>query len=207
MDGWSRTCRWTDGRVVVSVRVRRLVCPVLGCSRQTFREQVPGIVERYQRRTNRLTSQLGSVVQELAGRAGARLSRVPACGISRSIALAHAHVPGGGTAARWRRTSSLVREAGGVPPGRGTATCIVIVPARARHRRLRTQTQALPHLHSFANGLELDRAAVDAGLTRPYHNGRTEGVNTRIKRIMRQLPRKHRTYKRVRIMHAQSRQL
>jgi len=45
----------------------------------------------------------------------------------------------------------------------------------------------LPHLHSFANGLELDRAAVDAGLTLPYHNGRTEGVNTRTKRIMRQM--------------------
>lgn len=45
----------------------------------------------------------------------------------------------------------------------------------------------LPHLHSFANGLELDRAAVDAGLTRPYHNDRTEGVNTRTKRIMRQM--------------------
>ncbi|GAA2957217.1 ISL3 family transposase [Streptomyces flavovirens] len=45
----------------------------------------------------------------------------------------------------------------------------------------------LPRLHSFANGLELDRAAVDAGLTLPYHNGRTEGVNTRTKRIMRQM--------------------
>ncbi|GAA1292467.1 hypothetical protein GCM10009647_002560 [Streptomyces sanglieri] len=45
----------------------------------------------------------------------------------------------------------------------------------------------LPHLHSFTNGLELDRAAVDAGLTLPYHNGRTEGVNTRTKRIMRQM--------------------
>lgn len=45
----------------------------------------------------------------------------------------------------------------------------------------------LPHLHSFANGLELDRAAVDAGLTLPYHIGRTEGVNTRTKRIMRQM--------------------
>ena len=45
----------------------------------------------------------------------------------------------------------------------------------------------LPHLHSFANGLELDRAAVNAGLTLPYHNGRTEGVNTRTKRIMRQM--------------------
>nr|QIZ00598.1 transposase [Streptomyces sp. S1D4-11] len=77
-----------DGRrVVVSVRVRRLVCLVLGCPRQTFREQVPGVVERYQRRTNRLADQLGLVVKELAGRAGARLSRVLACAISRSAAL------------------------------------------------------------------------------------------------------------------------
>ncbi|MGW7448454.1 transposase, partial [Kitasatospora sp. NPDC054795] len=45
----------------------------------------------------------------------------------------------------------------------------------------------LPHLHSFSNGLELDRAAVDAGLTLPHHNGRTEGVNTHTKRIMRQM--------------------
>jgi len=45
----------------------------------------------------------------------------------------------------------------------------------------------LPHLHSFANGLELDRAAVDAGLTLRYHNGRTEGVNTTTKKIMRQM--------------------
>jgi transposase len=44
-----------DGRrVVVRVRVRRLVCPTPGC-RQTFREQVPGVLERYQRRTTRLT--------------------------------------------------------------------------------------------------------------------------------------------------------
>ncbi|MFD8708498.1 ISL3 family transposase [Kitasatospora sp. NPDC059648] len=77
-----------DGRrVVVSVRVRRLVCPVLGCPRQTFREQVPGVVERYQRRTRRLADQLGAVVKELAGRAGARLSRALTCAISRSSAL------------------------------------------------------------------------------------------------------------------------
>ncbi|MEU0941156.1 ISL3 family transposase, partial [Embleya sp. NPDC005971] len=77
-----------DGRrVVVSVRVRRLVCPMLDCPRQTFREQVPGVVERYQRRTRRLTHQLGYVVEELAGRAGARLSRALTCAISRSTAL------------------------------------------------------------------------------------------------------------------------
>lgn len=45
----------------------------------------------------------------------------------------------------------------------------------------------LPHLHSFCNGLELDRAAVNAGLTLPHPNGRTEGVNTRTKRIMSQM--------------------
>ncbi|MGI5493919.1 ISL3 family transposase [Microtetraspora malaysiensis] len=77
-----------DGRkVVVSVRVRRLVCPALGCPRQTFREQVPGLLERYQRRTNRLTGQLGAVVTELAGRAGARLSQALDIAISKSTAL------------------------------------------------------------------------------------------------------------------------
>ncbi|MYS81795.1 ISL3 family transposase [Streptomyces sp. SID5474] len=77
-----------DGRrVVASVRVRRMVCPVLGCPRQTFREQVPGLIERYQRRTRRLADQLGMIVKELAGRAGARLSRVLACAISLSTAL------------------------------------------------------------------------------------------------------------------------
>jgi transposase len=58
-----------DRRVVVCVRVRRLVCPTLVC-RHTFREQVPGVLERYQRRTIRLTRHVKAVVKELAGRAG-----------------------------------------------------------------------------------------------------------------------------------------
>ncbi|MGW1659238.1 transposase, partial [Streptomyces atratus] len=49
------------------------------------------------------------------------------------------------------------------------------------------RTAGLPHLHSFCNGLELDRAAVNASLTLPHHNGRTEGANTRTKKIMRQI--------------------
>ena len=54
-----------DGRrVVVRVRVRRLVCPTRGC-RHTFREQVPGVMERYQRRTARLASQVEAVVKGL----------------------------------------------------------------------------------------------------------------------------------------------
>lgn len=67
-----------DGRQVVTrVRVRRLVCPVLGCRRQTFREQVPGLIERLQRRTTRLTSQVSGVIKELCGRAAARLLATP----------------------------------------------------------------------------------------------------------------------------------
>ncbi len=45
----------------------------------------------------------------------------------------------------------------------------------------------LPHLRRLTNGLEIDRSAVDGAITLPYHNGRTEGVNTRTKRIMRQM--------------------
>ena len=69
-----------DGRrVLVRVKVRRMRCPVPGCPRQTFREQVPGVLDRYQRRTTRLTGQVSAVARELAGRAGARL--LPALGI------------------------------------------------------------------------------------------------------------------------------
>ena len=68
------------------MRVRRLVCPTRGC-RHTFREQVPGVLERYQRRTARLTRQVKAVVKELAGRAGSRLLAILAVGLSRHTAL------------------------------------------------------------------------------------------------------------------------
>src|SRR5689334_21231062 len=57
-------------------------CPVTGCMVQTFREQVPGVLDRYQRRTTRLTAQVSAVARELAGRASARL--LPALGIAAS---------------------------------------------------------------------------------------------------------------------------
>jgi transposase len=77
-----------DGRrVVLKVRARRMRCPVTGCGVQTFREQVPGVLDRYQRRTTRLTAQVSAVARELAGRASARL--LPALGIvvSRQVML------------------------------------------------------------------------------------------------------------------------
>jgi hypothetical protein len=55
-----------DGRGVI-VRVRRLVCPTVDCC-NTFRKKVPGVLQRYQRRTARLTVQVRSVVRELVGR-------------------------------------------------------------------------------------------------------------------------------------------
>ncbi len=45
----------------------------------------------------------------------------------------------------------------------------------------------LPHLRAFTRGLDRDRDAVIAAFTLPYSNGPTEGVNTKTKRIARQM--------------------
>ena len=77
-----------DGRpVVVHVRVRRMRCPDLACPVQTFREQVPGVLDRYQRRTTRLAGQAGEVARRLAGRAGAGLLAALGVPLSRHTAL------------------------------------------------------------------------------------------------------------------------
>jgi hypothetical protein len=77
-----------DGRrVLVSVRVRRMRCPVLDCPRQTFREQVPGLLTRYQRRTARLSGQAGAAARQLAGRAGSRLLAALGVNVSRHTPL------------------------------------------------------------------------------------------------------------------------
>ncbi|MFE5038446.1 ISL3 family transposase [Streptomyces sp. NPDC056683] len=79
-----------DGRpVVVHLRIRRLVCPILGCSRQTFREQIPGLLKRHQRRTVRLAGQISQVARESCGRAASRLAGLLAVPVSRSTALRH----------------------------------------------------------------------------------------------------------------------
>jgi transposase len=74
-------------RVVVKLRARRMRCPVLGCGVQTFREQVTGVLERYQRRTARLSGQVEAAVRALAGRAGSRLLAAFGIGVSRHTAL------------------------------------------------------------------------------------------------------------------------
>ena len=45
----------------------------------------------------------------------------------------------------------------------------------------------LPNVHAFTRGLELDTQAVITAVTLPFHNGRTEGVNTKTKMIKRQM--------------------
>ncbi|SDJ03620.1 Transposase [Actinokineospora alba] len=49
-----------------------------------------------------------------------------------------------------------------------------------------TRADALPGFDSYLNGLDKDRDAAVAGLTVPYSNGPTEGVNTKIKLLKRQ---------------------
>ena len=72
-----------------------------------------------------------------------------------------------------------------------TSFAALLTPAPGNDGRLRqriTNARAadLPHLHSFARGLELDIQAATAALTMPYHNGRSEGASTRTKMIKRQ---------------------
>jgi hypothetical protein len=47
-------------------------------------------------------------------------------------------------------------------------------------------TDDLPALHGFIQGLEKDRAAVQAGLDLPFSNGATEGINNKTKLLKRQ---------------------
>ncbi|MFI6893865.1 ISL3 family transposase [Streptomyces sp. NPDC050256] len=68
---------------------------------------------------------------------------------------------------------------------------VLLAPAAGNVEQLtawiaRARAADLPFLHSFAGGLERDRAAIDAALTLPHHNGRTEGVNCKIKLLKRQ---------------------
>lgn len=60
-------------------------------------------------------------------------------------------------------------------------------PSALDEWRTKALAADLPHLHSYARGIEQDRNAVDAALTTAFHNGRTEGVNTRTKMIKRQM--------------------
>jgi transposase len=65
-------------------------------------------------------------------------------------------------------------------------------PDPANHAKLSewariARASDLPNMHVFTRGLELNIQAVIAAVTLPFHNGRTEGVNTKTKMIKRQM--------------------
>src|SRR5207237_8880433 len=63
-----------DRQATVRLLVRRFRCREKACSRRTFVEQVPGLVDRYARRTRRLRSDFEAIGLMLGGRPGSRLS-------------------------------------------------------------------------------------------------------------------------------------
>ena len=68
----------------------------------------------------------------------------------------------------------------------------LLKPDPANEAKLKDWTETaracdLPNVHAFTRGLDLDTRAVIAAVTLPFHNGRTEGVNTKTKMIKRQM--------------------
>jgi len=77
--------------------------------------------------------------------------------------------------------AGLVRSFAAVlTPSEGNAELLTAWMTHAREADL-------PHLHAFTRGLDQDRDAANAALTCPYHNGGTEGANTKTKLIKRQM--------------------
>jgi transposase len=64
---------WLGAQVRVSLEVRRFYCVNAACTRRTFAEQVPELLERWARRTRRLAKAQTSAGVALGGQAGARL--------------------------------------------------------------------------------------------------------------------------------------
>jgi transposase len=77
-------------------------------------------------------------------------------------------------------TSSIRDFAALLAPDPGNA-------ARLQEWIAAVRAAGLPRVHAFTRGLDLDIQSATAALTMPFHNGRTEGVNTRTKMIKRQM--------------------
>jgi transposase len=66
---------WGSYTVRLWLRVRKLFCDHVGCTRRIFTERLPGVVAPWARRTARLAKRLTTAGLALGGSAGARLSR------------------------------------------------------------------------------------------------------------------------------------
>lgn len=60
--------------IELQIRVRRFSCTFSDCPRQTFVEQIPSLMTRYSRKTNRLVAALRQIGQRVGGEAGSRLA-------------------------------------------------------------------------------------------------------------------------------------
>lgn len=74
--------------VVLELTLRRLVCANLDCPRQTFHEQIPGLAERYARRTPPLAQLVGAFAVAVAGRAASSLLAATGVVLSGTAVLA-----------------------------------------------------------------------------------------------------------------------
>jgi transposase len=76
------------GRAVsIRLRARRFRCINPECVRSIFAEQIPGLAERYQRRSALLTTLLTKIGLALGGRPGQRMTQALAAEVSRSTLL------------------------------------------------------------------------------------------------------------------------
>ena len=66
---------WEGIPVRIELRVRRFFCDSEDCGQQIFTERLPKTVQRYSRRTCRLSTSLQQITSALGGSAGARLAK------------------------------------------------------------------------------------------------------------------------------------
>ena len=78
---------WGSWRVVLHLQVRKFFCANGRCTRRMFTERLLPLVAPWARRTPRLAHWLVRIAVELAGTAGARLSRGLGLGVSRHTLL------------------------------------------------------------------------------------------------------------------------
>jgi len=74
-------------KMLLVLCLRRLMCRTRDCPQRTFREQVPGLTQRWARRTDRLTAMITRFGIEAAGRAGVRFLEAAGVSISRDTVL------------------------------------------------------------------------------------------------------------------------
>ncbi len=83
--GYSRTVAdlpWNGVHVRLRLRTRKFFCDHPHCERRIFTERLPGLVDRYARRTQRLMEALHRIGHALGGEAGARMADSLGLGVS-----------------------------------------------------------------------------------------------------------------------------